>query len=920
MALVLFGTLDVHWGLWRVQQHYFSAWFAGWPIVEGASFPRFCLPLPGGFTLGLLLIVNLACAHFRYFRPGWRNLGIALIHAGVAVLIVGGFSGAALQEEFHMEIPEGQSRDFIIGTQDNQRHELPFALRLEKFTHEYYPGSSIPKNFSSAVRILEKKGSVDGGRPVNIFMNNPLRYEGYAFYQSSFRIGQGTGDTTILQVVRNPGRLLPYVALYLVGAGLLAQFGLSLTRFLGGFRLRRKQPAADEPGDAAIAEAKVVVPLWRHGLSFALAVLVPLAILLAPAAPAFLGQHGADIFTVGELPVQYNGRLQPVDTMARNILLVLGRKQTVALSKAEAVAFGKKPSTWSEADKKLIAEAGVTLSAEVRTLLEKQPVAVETRLGRSSLSAVPWFFEAAFRPEVAANLRVFRIENDEVRSLLVKRPGAVAYYSWNDLLPAAEIISAKADEAFAKESSKRTSFEHGIVKLASAAMTYDVARSVFAPGDLPANVLPGQEYQAWMNALAPATDAAGQAERTELRNIFIKRYRNMAQEGQVGFIPPRTPDEVRSKHWANLGAALLAAAAGQQLDSPPLVPLYGDLYAAYRAGDTDAMLHIGHALRTAYSAVPDLPASKIFAEVSFNRIEPFFKILCFYAGLFLLVCVAWVSRSRRLLTGARWLVTGAFVLHTLALLARMWIQDRPPVTNLYSSAVFVAWGAVLLGVVIERFLKNGIGVVVASVVGFASLIIAHNLALSGDTLNMMVAVLDDNFWLTTHVVTITFGYSAMFVAGLLGALFLVLRLIKKTDLATQAVLDRAVYGVVCFATLMNFAGTMLGGVWADRSWGRFWGWDPKENGALLIVLWCALFLHARWGNLLGAKGRMQLAVVGSIITAASWFGTNLLGVGLHSYGFTESGLSWLCLFWASQLLVLALGWLPAGKKHEDGKA
>jgi hypothetical protein len=105
---------------------------------------------------------------------------------------------------------------------------------------------------------------------------------------------------------------------------------------------------------------------------------------------------------------------------------------------------------------------------------------------------------------------------------------------------------------------------------------------------------------------------------------------------------------------------------------------------------------------------------------------------------------------------------------------------------------------------------------------------------------------------------------------------------------------------------------MLGGIWADQSWGRFWGWDPKENGAVLIVLWCAVCLHARWGGLVRREGLMQLLVFGNIVTAWSWFGTNLLGVGLHSYGFTESGFFWLYLvFMPSQLAIIALGWLPA---------
>jgi cytochrome c biogenesis factor len=119
-----------------------------------------------------------------------------------------------------------------------------------------------------------------------------------------------------------------------------------------------------------------------------------------------------------------------------------------------------------------------------------------------------------------------------------------------------------------------------------------------------------------------------------------------------------------------------------------------------------------------------------------------------------------------------------------------------------------------------------------------------------------------------------------------------------------------VYGIICFATLFSFVGTVLGGIWADQSWGRFWGWDPKENGALLIVIWNAIILHVRWGDLLRERGIMNLAVFGNIVTSFSWFGVNMLGIGLHSYGFMDAAFKWLMIFIGSQLFIIALGLLP----------
>ena len=260
---------------------------------------------------------------------------------------------------------------------------------------------------------------------------------------------------------------------------------------------------------------------------------------------------------------------------------------------------------------------------------------------------------------------------------------------------------------------------------------------------------------------------------------------------------------------------------------------------------------------------------------------------------------------------AAWLIGLSAIMHTAGLITRMYIEGRLPV-NLYSSAVFVGWGAVLLGLVIERVYKDGIGSAIASLVGMLSLIIAHNLSLTGDTMGVLRAVLDTNFWLATHVVIITLGYASTFVSGFLGIIY-VMRgfLAQSLPEATAKSLAKMVYGVVCFSTLFSFIGTVLGGIWADQSWGRFWGWDPKENGALLIVIWNAIILHARWGGMIKERGLMNLAIFGNIVTAFSWFGVNMLGVGLHSYGFMSAApFKWLMIFNFSQIKIIAIGLMP----------
>ena len=172
-------------------------------------------------------------------------------------------------------------------------------------------------------------------------------------------------------------------------------------------------------------------------------------------------------------------------------------------------------------------------------------------------------------------------------------------------------------------------------------------------------------------------------------------------------------------------------------------------------------------------------------------------------------------------------------------------------------------------------------------------------------MEMMQAVLDTNFWLATHVVCVTIGYAATFLAGFL-ALIYVLRGVFTPSLESETAksLARMVYGIVCFATLFSFVGTVLGGIWADQSWGRFWGWDSKENGALMIVVWNAIILHCRWGGLVRDRGLVTLALFGNIVTAWSWFGVNMLGIGLHSYGFMDEAFNALRWFAILQVLFM----------------
>lgn|GEM_PF-160832 len=312
--------------------------------------------------------------------------------------------------------------------------------------------------------------------------------------------------------------------------------------------------------------------------------------------------------------------------------------------------------------------------------------------------------------------------------------------------------------------------------------------------------------------------------------------------------------------------------------------------------------------------LPHLSPSLVRVEAWFNYFDPFYLAICLYLPIILMSFVGWLCFGKVLRNTALSLLGLAFILHTAALILRMVISGRPPVTNLYSSAIFIGWAVVFGSFFIEALLKRGIGNLLGASVGAATLVIAYYLARDeGDNLGVMQAVLDTTFWLATHVVCITLGYAATLCAGCMGLAYCIMAVInpRTSGIApgtpvTQdfKLFGKMVYGVICFALFFSLVGTVLGGLWADDSWGRFWGWDPKENGAMLIVIWNAFILHARWDKMVRDYGTAVLAMIGNVVTAWSWFGVNELKAGLHTYGFTEGRLLAMMLFIGIQLALV----------------
>jgi ABC-type transport system involved in cytochrome c biogenesis permease subunit len=594
-----------------------------------------------------------------------------------------------------------------------------------------------------------------------------------------------------------------------------------------------------------------------------------------------------DLRGFGHLPVLVDGRIKPLDTVARNSLLMLQGRQ------------------------RFIAPDGTTLAP------------------------VEWLLDVSFNPAVADQYRQFRIDNTDVQSLfglgdedidvryessakktmasLGLLPSKSYLFSYDRLRSGLPELERQMKLADPVEEAVRSPFQREVAKLYQRVVLYDRLKASMNLEDSPDLLAEVLRFQEMLPAFAAALrdKEAGrsyQEENYKMATAFRDRFQFMGDSGYLMVIPPGA-DNPDPNAWQKMGDALTGSFSRGAVN--PDAMAYAGLGHAWRLkqprdfNEVDRLLTEQLALRFG----PELQRCR--AEAVFNQAEPFISSMTLYVLAFLLAVISWLKWPDTLQRSAFWIMLVAFLVATAGILTRMWLEGRPPVTNLYSSALFVGWVAVALCLVLERIYRNAIGAAAGGMIGFCTLIIAHHLSQSGDTMEMMRAVLDSNFWLSTHVLTIVIGYGSTFLAGFLAIIYIFRgTLTKSLTKDTANALTRMVYGIVCFATLFSLVGTVLGGIWADQSWGRFWGWDPKENGALIIVLWNAIILHCRWGGLVKQRGLMILAVFGNVVTSWSWFGVNMLGVGLHSYGFMQSAFYWLIAFVASQLLIISLAGLP----------
>ena len=574
----------------------------------------------------------------------------------------------------------------------------------------------------------------------------------------------------------------------------------------------------------------------------------------------FGGDVIANDLRVTDIPIQEGGRIKPLDTYARN--------QSLAF-------YGKR------------------------------------KIKHENLSAIDWLLNLFTNPDKGLDQQIFNIRNPEVvNALELEWTNNFHKYSYNEIYPGVENQLTLIRSIFEKKEKDRDTFESQFAELYQNIMKYrEIVSSlscllplftVYSPETAEyLHISPGQStsYAHIMSHRASLFDASqgiltkpeNEWSDTE-REIALLLY-NLQQASADEFakalkiIPPSKNDS--SGLWLSPWELF----DGREIEphQDKMIKSLEKFLLARFQNDISAQNAALSSYKTGLLSYPveRINFSVLKNESWLNKANLFTNSLVFYLLGFIFLGISWMIRPTLFRRIAFYSLILGFLLHTYGIFLRMVIMSRPPISTIYETVIFVGFVIVLFSLVIEYLRQDGLGVFLGSISGAMLHYVGFGYAADGDTLEMLVAVLNSNFWLATHVTTIILGYGTSLMAGLIGHLYLIEKIRVPKDSARLKSIYNNMFGVTLIALFFTLFGTILGGIWADQSWGRFWGWDPKENGALLIVLWQLMMVHMRLSGLAKPDKFALGMVLNNIIVIMAWFGVNLLSIGLHSYGFVS---------------------------------
>jgi cytochrome c-type biogenesis protein CcsB len=314
---------------------------------------------------------------------------------------------------------------------------------------------------------------------------------------------------------------------------------------------------------------------------------------------------------------------------------------------------------------------------------------------------------------------------------------------------------------------------------------------------------------------------------------------------------------------------------------------------------------------------------KITSEIMYNKYDIFKRLFYLYmlAGIFMLTfCIVQIFKDTRfirtVITAFHGLIGLFFVLHTLGLAVRWYISGHAPWSDAYESMIYVAWATMFFGLAFGR--KSKLTVASTTFVVSIILMVAHWQWMDPSIGNLQPVL--NSYWLMIHVAVIVASYGPFTLAMVLGlvALFLMIFTTAKNKEKIKLSIDEITYineMALTVGLVMLTIGNFLGGQWANESWGRYWGWDPKETWALISIMVYAFVIHARFVPAL--RGRWIYNVM-SVLAFASilmtYFGVNFHLSGLHSYASGEKqNVTYYFIILAVVIVLAAIAYIPYKK-------
>jgi ABC-type transport system involved in cytochrome c biogenesis permease subunit len=618
------------------------------------------------------------------------------------------------------------------------------------------------------------------------------------------------------------------------------------------------------------------------------------------------------VTTIGTLPVQKDGRVMPVSTLAAATLYAVHGRRDVQFVATD--------------------DRGIDRAVK--------------------LSPTEWLLDVWCFPEQASRYPLFRIENVGVLSALGYQHGGQTqgfeYLPYAKLMTTGEKLVELVQPIRDKHVSTQSPVESHLLKLYQQLLVYHRLhlQMLLLHADL---ALDGDRLRA----------VFGGAEKITLERLLrdVVPFRDLVREAGENFQDPKYGNLDRLLAWLTEavsrddGPALLPPSASR--DAAPTWSRPGEIADRRMRGEELApqvawLESLGNGVRGPamadrvrhLQAFRDGVVAAVAARGEGEALElesyyyranwHFHAMMTFVLGFLIAAAACALPRSRILWWASMVVSTGAIGMLIADVWIRCLITGHPPIARLYDTFLFIGGTAAATLLLAEWVLARRIALVLAPFCGALLIMLARlfEVADGADTMRPLQAVLLSNFWLAIHVPTMNLGYAAGVAAALLGCAWVAMRALRiaHPDDARSKSIVRLTYGVTCFSLATSVVGTILGGVWANDSWGRFWGWDPKENGALLICLSQIALLHARMSGMVRDAGFVLWSIATGMVVVFSWFHTNLLGVGLHAYGFSSELLTgvWisytvlgLFLFGGALDVMLRRNPAPIGKAMPD---